>query len=295
MSSGRSAASARRVRTTGLAAALALLLVGCAVGPVGNGPLPAGVEAELVQLRSDVAARQAQVRVYNSTADPLVVGTVAVVDQRFDGEATRALDRPETTVPAGGTVDIRVQLPPMACDAGDGEMTVLLEVDGESVEGPLPDALGAIGPLYERECLAQRVAESADLSLADFEPSPPGEPASLRLEITPTGEGDARLRGILSTNLLTFAAPDAGADDGTVEVLPLDVDLSGPGAEATVVALPIVPIRCDPHAVQEDKRGTVFNLDVDLAGESGIVQLAASEEMRGRILTWVGEWCRFGE
>ena len=63
----------------------------------------------------------------------------------------------------------------------------------------------------------------------------------------------------------------------------------------TTVHLPLVPLRCDPHAVQEDKRGTVFNVEVELDGEPGLVQVAATEDMRGRILTWVADWCGFGE
>jgi hypothetical protein len=55
-----------------------------------------------------------------------------------------------------------------------------------------------------------------------------------------------------------------------------------------------VPLRCDPHAVQEDKRGTIFTLEVELDGVPGEIELAASEDMRGSILTWVSNWCGFG-
>ena len=48
------------------------------------------------------------------------------------------------------------------------------------------------------------------------------------------------------------------------------------------VHLPLVPLRCDPHAVQEDKRGTVFTLEVEVDGEPGEIELAASEDMRGQ-------------
>ena len=61
-----------------------------------------------------------------------------------------------------------------------------------------------------------------------------------------------------------------------------------------VVSLPLVPLRCDPHAVQEDKRGTIFTLAVELDGDPGEIELAAPEDLRGRILTWVGAWCGFG-
>ena len=42
--------------------------------------------------------------------------------------------------------------------------------------------------------------------------------------------------------------------------------------------MPLVPFRCDPHAVQEDKRGTIFDVRVEVDGEPGEIELAAAEE-----------------
>jgi len=44
----------------------------------------------------------------------------------------------------------------------------------------------------------------------------------------------------------------------------------------------------------EDKRGTVFNVLVEVDGASGVVEVAAPEAMRGEILRWVADWCGFG-
>ena len=88
-----------------------------------------------------------------------------------------------------------------------------------------------------------------------------------------------------TTNLLQFA------DQPTPFALASTVT----GTDAvTMVAVPIVPLRCDPHAVMEDKRGTVFNVLVDVDGASGVVEVAAPEAMRGEILRWVADWCGFG-
>lgn len=242
-----------------------------------------------MQLRSDVSARQAQVRVRNETDEQVVIGEVAVSDPRFDGDAVRAVEGRTSTVAPGSTTDIRIQLPPMACDVDEGSMTVLLDLGDRSAEGPLPDGLDVIGPLHGRECLAARVADAAALSFASFEPSAPGEPATLALQILPTGAAEAFIGGIQTTNLLTFTA---GPGD-TTDTYPIGFE-AAPDAAQTVVDLPLVPLRCDAHAVQEDKRGTVFTVDVDVDGEPGQIELAAPEDMRGRILTWVGEWCGFG-
>lgn len=276
----------RRCARLAVLTTAAALLAGCAVAPVGNDPLPEGVSVSFVQLRSDVAARQGQVQIRNGTSEPIEVGEVAVTDPRFDGEATRAVEGRTSRVPPGGTVDVRVQLPPMACDGDEGSMTVLLDLGDAAVERSLPDGLDVIGPLHERECLAARVTDAAALSFASFEPSPPGVPASLVLSVEPSGDGSVEFRGIQTTNLLTFEGTA-----GDTYLLGLEIS---PSSEATTVALPLVPFRCDPHAVQEDKRGTVFTLEIALDGEPGEIELAAPEDMRGRMLTWVADWCGFG-
>ncbi|MET0734199.1 MAG: hypothetical protein ABWY55_00935 [Microbacterium sp.] len=297
---GRSRGSALRANLCGTFL-VAVALSGCAAGAdqgsAAPAPLPDGVSVAFVQLRSDVAARQAQVQVHNGTAEAIEIGAVTVTDPRFADVAARAIEGRASTVAAGSTVDIRVQLPPMACEVADGGMTVQLEltpVDGEAesvvVSGPLPDELDVIGPLHERECLAERVSDAAALSFSSFEPSPPGEPATLSLQIVPTGDAEALIGGIQTTNLLTFST---GPGD-TTDSFPIGFEATEASSGTTIVELPLVPLRCDAHAVQEDKRGTVFTVEVEVDGEPGEIELAAPEDMRGRILTWVGQWCGFG-
>ncbi len=88
-----------------------------------------------------------------------------------------------------------------------------------------------------------------------------------------------------TTNLLQFT------DQPTA--FPLALSVSGADA-ASEVSLPLLPLRCDPHAVMEDKRGTVFDVGVEIDGAAGVVEIAASEAMRGEILRWVADWCGFG-
>jgi len=38
----------------------------------------------------------------------------------------------------------------------------------------------------------------------------------------------------------------------------------------------------------------VFTLVVALDDVPGEIELATPEDMRGRILTWIGDWCGFG-
>jgi hypothetical protein len=298
--------SRRRVRGAATAAAALLALALSACAPGGEAPngeatppstgLPDGVTVELQQGRSDVAARQAQVVVRNGTDETLVVGSVEVDDPRFAAPIVRVEER-ESTIGPGRTVGIRVQLPDVACagDAtGTAESTVLLEYtlgdDSGRASAGIEDPLGFIEPLHVRDCRADAVADAAHVSFTDFDPSPPGEPAALMLGIAPTGRSAVLISGIQTTNLITFE--DGG--DTALETLPIGLEVREGDTGMTEVSLPIVPIRCDPHAVQEDKRGTIFDLEVEVDGEPGEIELAASEELRGQILTWVADWCGFG-
>ena len=283
----------RRFRASATVAIVLAALTGCAmdVGDRAPSPLPEGVTVALLQLRSDVSSRQAEVEVRNDGEQPIEVGDVAVSDPRFAEDATRVTEKTSTIAP-GGTVNIRIQLPELTCGVTDAATTValtFLDGDAEVVRtAPLPDRLEFLPPLYERECRAQALADAATVSIESFEPSPAGVPADLTLLIEPTGVGGATVSAIQTTNLLAFTTPTGGR-------FPIDLALSPGETTPTTVNLPLVPLRCDPHAVQEDKRGTVFNVEVVLDGEPGLVQVAATEDMRGRILTWVANWCGFGE
>lgn len=257
--------------------------------------LPEGVTATVVQLRSDVADRQAQVRFDNRSGDDLVIASLVVDDPRFAEPISRVGGR-ESVVGPGRTVDVRVQLPAVDCATPD-EATPVLDVrlrhgdDDRHARVPIGEAFPVLAALHREECVAERLAEAATVSLGAFTPGTPGEPAALALDIAPRGAGRAaRVDGIRETNLLTFAAAPGAA----APVHSIGIEVTGHPAASTSVALPLVPARCDPHAVQEDKRGTVFWLEVTVDGEAGRVPLAASAELRGRLLAWVADWCGYG-
>lgn len=255
--------------------------------------LPAGVSVEFRQTRADVALRQAAVSVHNGTDEPLVVADVSVADPRFAAPAARVVDRASRIAP-GASVDVRVQLAEVACDVPDeAAATVTLDyrwgdADVEAVAtAPIVDAVPFVAALHANECLQAEAERSARVAFGRFTPSPPGEPARLEMVVTPTaGTGALRIVGIRETNLLT--TPDV-ADS----VHPLDIDQTGPDRSAVTVDLPILPARCDAHAVQEDKRGTVFRVLVEVDGRAGSFDLAATPELRGEILGWIAEWCGF--
>lgn len=283
-----SAPAARRASLSCVPLALVLALAACSPQPAEPSGLPPGVEVELFQLRSDVAERGAQVRVINGSDTDLVVTSLTFADDWFAGEAVR--DR-MSTVPAGRTVDLRFALPESACedepDAASRTSRVTLELEGGGTATvDVADPLGFTTLIHEKECLRHDLARVATLEWTEFTPTAAPLPAELQLSITPAGGTEtAELVEVQTTNLLQFA------DQPTPFALAATV--TGTDA-ATMVAVPIVPLRCDPHAVMEDKRGTVFNVLVDVDGAGGVVEVAAPEPMRGEILRWVADWCGFG-
>ncbi|MCT9819675.1 hypothetical protein N3K63_05170 [Microbacterium sp. W1N] len=275
---------------------MGLLLAGCAATPADSAAaareLPAGMSAELIQLRSDVAARQAEVRIVNGTGEPIEVGAVSVADPRFRAPAERVVDRTSTLAP-GATVDVRVQLGAAACGVA-AEPAATLTLRGARGDEPfaavvpIAEAIPFLAALHERECVQEGAERSADIALGVFTPSDAGAPAALELQVAPRpGDGVLRITGIRETNLLTFDGVVGGA-------LALDIDQTGADRSAQSVSLPLRPARCDPHAVLEDKRGTVFRLLVEVDGVAGSFDLAASPELRGELLGWVARWCGYG-
>ncbi len=269
-------------------AAMTAALTGCAAAAPEPATLPPGVAVELFQLRSDVAERSAQIRVVNDSDVDVVVEGLRFDDDWFEGEAVR--DR-TSTIPAGRTVDLRFTLPESACDdepdAAERTSRVIFELEGgEAVTVPVTDTLGFTTLLHEKECLRHDLAQVATLAWTAFTPSESPVAAILELTVRPIGgEDSAELVEVQTTNLLQF--------DTAPTPFPLAQEVTGADA-ATTVTVPILPLRCDPHAVMEDKRGTVFNVAVEVGDAEGVVEVAASEEMRGEILRWVSDWCGFG-
>ncbi|CDK01367.1 conserved exported hypothetical protein [Microbacterium sp. C448] len=270
--------------------ATGLALTACAPSDPRPGALPPGVSVELIQLRSDVIDRAAQVRLVNAGEDDLVITGLEIVDPRFEAPIVR--DK-RAQVASGRTLDIRIALPPVVCDA-DAEAdaaTIELEyeVNGRAsiAEASIPDPLAFIPLLHQKECLRERLADVAVMSWSGFEPSDAPAPAHLTLEIAPSGGGGAALvETVETTPLLMFDA--AGAAPFVV-----DAEIGGSGSPQQV-RVPLVPLRCDPHAVMEDKRGTIFDATVEVDGVTGVVEVAASAEVKGEVLAWVADWCGFG-
>jgi len=77
------------------------------------------------------------------------------------------------------------------------------------------------------------------------------------------------------------------------EVYQQDVQLTVDAASSpSTIRLLVVPARCDPHAVAEDKRGTFFPLEVQTSeGASGRIYVPVSDEVRASLYEFFGDYC----
>ncbi|MCY1242619.1 hypothetical protein D9M72_555900 [compost metagenome] len=60
---------------------------------------------------------------------------------------------------------------------------------------------------------------------------------------------------------------------------------------ARELSLRIRPARCDPHAVAEDKVGTLLPLRVDAGGRQGVLKVAAGAVLKARIYEFATAAC----
>jgi hypothetical protein len=112
-------------------------------------------------------------------------------------------------------------------------------------------------------------------------------PADLLIAVDPTGaEGTVVIDAVRSTTLLNPAGPDGtGAGE-----LRLGIALGADGPKD--LHIPIVPNRCDAHALAEDKVGTRIPLYVTAPdGTAGRLVLDAGDGLRAQMYAFYSAFC----
>lgn len=197
---------------------------------------------------------------------------------------------------AGRALDLRVELGGWDCTVdGEAPLEVALTLtDGRAAVLPASDPTRVIPGLHELGCLAQAVGAIVDLRSSAVESDQAaGHPATLVLSAEPTGAaGSVRIESVRST---TLVAPFDGVSG--VGVLALGVELGADGPAE--VRIPLVPNRCDPHALAEDKVGTRIPLDVTVTAAdgtetSGRIVLSADDAMRTALHGFYASFCALG-
>ena len=264
-------------------------LSGCAPAAV---QLPAGVTVSVFQNRFDYSLRQLELAVQNSTSTPITVTGASFVSTRFATPATWT--RPQE-IPDAATRDLKVQLTDPVCDGGTPSDTVELSftlADGRSGTATLipTDEQKKVDAINNEDCLGVSVAAIAAITPPDQAVWTPGAhaPALVELAVTPTGaDGSFTINFAKGTVLLSLVDEASGQ--------PYDMQLGqvvDAKAGASVIPLEVVPARCDPHAIEEDKRGTFFPLDIQASdGRAGRLYIAVSDEVRRSLYDFYADYC----
>jgi hypothetical protein len=252
---------------------------------------PEGVTVSVYQPRPDVAAGRIAIQVHNGGSTPLTVTGARLESSFFVGSLAWASER-EPVVAPGSRLDLRVPLVDSECaETVEAVHTVVLDYRLGDVAGTVElvpdDPFDLLPRLRDAACLGVRVGEIVELTASELISSgAPGAPGELVIAVTPTGAaGSVTVHAAFSTTLL------APALDGTgVGELPLGVELGAGGpAEFRV---PVVPNRCDPHALAEDKVGTRLPLEVATStGAHGQLILAASDGLRAQMYAFYATYC----
>ncbi|GAA4623672.1 hypothetical protein [Cellulomonas oligotrophica] len=276
------------------------ILAGCvAPGPApvetaATGAPPGPVAVEVAQARTDRVARVVELQVRNDGSTDLTVTEGRLTAGSLDGDVVTLQGR---DVPAGATRRLRAALPAPRC-AGDPttvadlDLTVALDVvtaDGTAatLQVEPTDEDDDLLRVRGEDCAAAAVAAGLEMALDEtlttrtLDGAPVAD-VTLRVRAVPGGPR-VQLTQVLGTTLLR--APDASS-------WPLDVDTATLGADAEPVTLPVVPARCDLHAIAEDKRGTVLGVRALVDGvEQPVVYVVSPPDLLGALHRFVVDTC----
>ena len=279
-----------------LVAVALLLLSGCAASPPPPPrPPQAEVSVAIYQTRPDMAERRLELSVTNESSEVMTISRASFTSGQFASSVDWQKD--STRVLPGVAVDLPVLLADPAC--GDEPVEASVELEYAIGDGPVQtvsltpvDKFDRMEQLRVEDCIGVSLAEHVTLELSTLPRTVMSHGrivAELDLTLTPTGApGSARVSAVLSTVLLAVTDPATGATPASV---PLDIVVDTESQPSTVT-LEIIPSRCDPHAVAEDKRGTVFPFTVTTSdGAEGTAFVAATPEVKAALFSFVGEAC----
>lgn len=273
-------------------AILVLLAAGCAPVPVER---PASLSVDVTQGRTDRDGRVIVIDVTNEGSAPLELVKAQLDTAQF---AEPAIWNHGTTLAPGRTVSLRAPLSEPVCPVPDGtepEVTITYRgPDGASHSDTVaPTQSTDVLAVIERDdCIAVLAAARADIRVSDSVSWTPGarQPAELVMLATPTGDGSLEIVEARGTILLALVD-----ESGTrVEPHPIGRHLDAASGDQEFT-LRLVPARCDPHAIAEDKRGTIMALTVRLDdGTEGAAYFRSNDEVKSSLYAFVTDYCATG-
>lgn len=266
---------------------LALLLAATACSDqIETTPLPDGIAAHIDQSRMERKGREVFLRVENDTAKPITITAFRLTSPRFKDVLWTGDDEIGSTYEA----DLEFDFPRGRCGT-DIDATVQLTYrigDGELRRSTTKaaDPYGSAALFADRDCAESTLAKAADIEVGDPQVVGQGRDSVLQVPVTltPTGRAEGvRFRGFAPTVLFKQT------DDSPTDVdVPLDQ-----GDPATTQVMSVIPSRCDPHALAEDKVGTLFGVAVEAPGlaDDSSFYLPLARSQRSAFFTFFRTHC----
>ncbi len=275
------------LRAAVTAVMVALLLGGCSA-PVAA--LPDGISVSVRQTRFDGPVRQVQLVVANASGQPFEVTSAELRSTRFEG--TVSFDRPQT-VPDRSFRDLPVKLPGATCAEGAPTDEIALDfvtADGRSGSAVLPiDDVAILDAIATEDCVIAAVADVVTIAPPDTAEWMPGAHAPVTLTFTALPTGSAGRVTVLSVGATTlFAHVDERGERIVATPVDLTFDADSP---ATGIPIRLEPSRCDPHAIAEDKRGTLLPFAIEVGSATGTIEIAVDAAVRASLYDYVADWC----
>ncbi|MBD1542242.1 hypothetical protein G9E11_08290 [Arthrobacter sp. IA7] len=263
---------------------------------------------EVNQSRDQYGKQAIQLLLTNMSGGPLTVAAAQLASPLFQGDILWERTGGSLELPPGQPKSLPARLPAPVCNR-DRSTALQSTTHETTIQQPVatvrysepgraglrevaPVALDPFGVLERNNrelCLAAEVAAVTDIVLdRSLEVAPDSRTAVVRLVITPKeadGAGtDVRSMTIASIDGTTLIA--APAD----EPWPRNIRITQ-GAPRSELRLRIRPARCDPHAIAEDKVGTLLPLRVGVGEREGQLKIPAGTALRGQIYDFVTAAC----
>lgn len=267
----------------------AVSAAGCTGTPGPPATTQAGIlTAQLNQFRDNYSTHIIEIQFSNPGPDTITVVRTVLRTASFDGAIEWLSSADGTAIPPGQIKSLPVQLPSATCPPGSSESTVDYTLAGSEhvYSVTATDPFGVLARNNGELCLERGASEVASLELLPtLDPGPGKGLATIAITVKPRGgAGSMTIESIGETTLL---AGDPG------NPWPRGVVIHGTDKDSTL-SLRIRPARCDPHAVAEDKVGTLIPLHVTVNGVAGTIKVAAGNALRGNIYDFVTKSCGDG-
>ncbi len=260
--------------------------------------LPSGITVDVYQSRIDYSEHKLEVAVTNSSTKQFTVLALSFSSPVFRPAVD--YERAPTTVRPGTTTDLRLLLPPADCSAAPGTPTVRLrfafgEAGGDIETGAVAlaphDRMGQLPVIAAEDCRDGAVAAVATIAPASairYTTLAGEKTAILDFTVTPTGDGGLlTIDDVRGTVLLGALDPTTGRIGDTV---PLDLSVVST-TTPIMFSVTLVPARCDPHVVLEDKRGTFLTFTVTTKLDTGRIFIGVSDDVRIQLYDYVSSRC----